>query len=58
MESEDDQIARFELERLAAEMLARPCAVCQAPYREHGPNRPHDNPARGCRAFTYGESVS
>ena len=33
------------------------CAVCTTPYSEHAPERPHDNPARGCRAFTYGESV-
>jgi hypothetical protein len=31
------------------------CAVCRAPYSEHGSTRPHDNPARGCRSFTYGE---
>jgi hypothetical protein len=41
-------------EAIRADLGAR-CAFCGTIYAEHGPASPHDNPAAGCRAFTYGE---
>jgi hypothetical protein len=48
--------ARYVVALYLAEQLARVCAHCGAAYADHAATRPHDNPAAGCRAFTYGES--
>lgn len=47
--------ARYVLALYAAEQMRRICAVCRATFADHGGPPPHDNPAAGCRAFTYGE---
>lgn len=47
--------ARYVVALYLAEQMARLCAHCRTPYADHATTRPHDNPAAGCRAFTYGE---
>jgi hypothetical protein len=47
--------ARYVLGLHVAEQMARVCAVCRAPFSDHGGPPPHDNPEAGCRAFTYGD---